>query len=226
MMKSLYDYCRQVCISDKIPLSEKENIFAYCMDGCPDIRGENNEYDMACYVGLPSCHCCDYFFFEEDAISLVELTEIRITKKNMKSRYGKILGSKISDELSEEIISKLFQKLIADKNLLKMYGSMTVICQFSKKCKIMRNECDSRHYKINYWLVIYDGRKQDIKALDRIGKEIESRLNERLKGVGGKGKDGVKKDNFVNGVGVLLPDKLHEKINKCQEYNKHVTSNS
>ena len=220
MMKSLYDYHRQVCISDKVPLSKKGDVFAYCMDGCPDPRNENNKYDMARYVGLPSCHCCDYFFFEKHATSLVEITEIRITKKNIKSHYDEILSSKMCDELSEEAESKLFQELVADENLLKMYGSMTVICKFSHKCKIIRSECDSRHHKINYWLVIHDGHKRDIKALDKISKEIKTRFIQRLKGTGN-----FKGGNFINRVGVLLPEMLHTKINKCQKLNKHVASN-
>ena len=142
------DYHQRVYLDKNKPLEKK--CFAYCMDNHPDMRG--GKYDMAKHVGLPSCHCSDYFYFEEDAVCFMDMTQIIKTKANMKERY-----SYISWDKNSEI--KFFNEFIAKENILKMYGSMIVLCWFAGQCEIMKRCIDSRK-KFKFFLVIYDSGKK------------------------------------------------------------------
>ncbi len=114
-MLNIADYYQVAMISQDQPLGEDCHV--YSMDMHPDSRG--GEYDMAKHVGLPSCQCCDCFIFEKESISLIEITDILRSKERMEKEFL---------YLSPENKEDYFYANIAKENMLKMYGSMAVLC--------------------------------------------------------------------------------------------------
>lgn len=140
---------------------------AYCMDGWPEARGSDG--DMARHVGLPSCYCCDYFMRENDgAISFLEISEMLRTKKEFKNRYPKISRTTDGD-------AELFQEHIVKECLLKLYGSMLVLCWFASRVPSEAERLRSQKY--NFFLIVSDAHKhRDAKMLDGITKMLSGRM--------------------------------------------------
>ncbi len=182
-MFNIADYYQRVMINQHWPLDEE--CCVYSMDGHPDLRG--GEYDMAKHVGLPSCHCCDYFIFEKESISLIEIKDIVRIKEDVERQFS---------HRSEKKRNKYFLEKVAQKSTLKMYGSMVVLCWVAHKCKIMANNLKKQY---NFWLVVPCATK-DIKAF----KSVETRLKSDLRAVASK--------HSLIEVVVLSPEKLEEKI--------------
>lgn len=188
----LADYYGEIYVTQNEKLGD--GCHAYCMDG--GITGRSDKGgDLACDVGLPSCHCCDYFVIEKCAVSLLEMTEIGITKKNMKNRYPYI---------PEDKRDEFFHEFVAKENILKMYGSMLVLCWLAHVCAAMPDNLQQRKY--NFILVICGGAQEwDIKALEGIMTDLRPILKERIKSVASK---------FVAEVTVLNPEMLKARIKK------------
>ena len=208
--KDLSDYHCPVCVeedSNWVDLVENEEAYAYCMDGCP--RG--GKYDMARDVGLAWLHCCDYFFFEKDAISLVEITQIRDAKITQRCLYRDVLDVIQAPAERDFVEFLLFKHSIAAENVLKMYGSIIIINKFAQKCQAMHQALSDRGGKFNYQLVIYNKEKNNainFEGFDNIKKAIEKKLCDKLKS----------NRNFGS-VKIFPRQKIVEEINKNANYN-------
>ena len=188
--KPLADYKRQAFISEDEPL---EGCYAYCLDGHPDTRG--GDYDMAKAVGLPSCHCCDCFILEKDAVSLIEITEISEDKRSIK--WG------LDDYLAPALREKFFRKkFLPMECMLKMYGSIAVLSRFAFKCSDKQGGRLVGKYK--FWLVIHGAGIKDAKGLDLVRRDITIALREKL--------GSVLSDFLAEKVDVLVPQALQKRI--------------
>ncbi|MGI9305827.1 MAG: hypothetical protein ACR2P5_00825 [Gammaproteobacteria bacterium] len=185
------DYRKPVYLDENKRLGEK--CFAYCMDGHPSGRGGCG--DMASHIGLPSCHCSDYFYFDKDAACFVEITKISKTKENMKERY-----SYISWADDENMENEFFKEFIAKENILKMYGSIVILCWFAHQCGVAKKHLHERR-KYKFFLVVDDFKRKDPKGLDAIKKLLNGRLKSIASG-------------FVAEVSVFGEEEIKSKIAK------------
>ncbi len=183
-MLNIADYYQAAMISQGQSLGEDCRV--YSMDGHPDVRG--GERDMVTHVGLRSLHCCDCFIFEKESISLIEFTNISETKNNIEKKVS-YLSQEDKDHFSNTEIVK--------DNILKMYGSMVVLCWFARECKTMANNLKKKY---KFWLVSPYSNK-NTKGLDGIRSKLISDL-------GGAGSG-----SFVEVI-VLSPENLKDKIKK------------
>ncbi len=188
-MLNIVDYYQKAMISQNKPVGE--DCYAYSMDGHPDEK-RGGHRDMAKHVGLPSCHCCDCFIFEENAISLIEITDIWGTKKKLEKEFSYLTPKNRADFFIENITTE---------NTLKMYGSMAVLCWFARECKTMENNLKKRY---NFWVVIPDAKsKHASKAIKRIEIKLKHKLKSDLRSV---------TSDFIIETVILSHKELEEKI--------------
>ena len=137
---------------------------AYCMDG--GNKGRGSDCDMAHNIGLCGCHCCDYFMTGNGgAISFLECSEILRTKEKFKTYYPNISRTEPGN-------SELFLEHIVKKSILKLYGSMLVLCFARRHSSEAENP---RPQEYNFFLVVADASKpQDTKILDGIKRKLNS----------------------------------------------------
>ena len=193
VQKPLAAYKRPAFISEDESL---EGCNVYCLDGHPDKRG--GDYDMAQDVGLPSCHCCDSFIVEKDAVSFIEITEI--SEDNNSIKWG--LDGYIDSALKEEFFRKKFLPM---ECMLKVYGSMAVLSRFALKCPDEQGGRLVGKYK--FWLVIHGTGIKDAKGLALVSQDITAALRNKL--------GSVLSGFLAEKVEVLLPGDLREKIKKA-----------
>ena len=183
----LADYKRQAYISKNELLG---GCYAYCLDGHPDNRGGG--YDLAKHVGLPSCHCCDYFIVEKSgAVSLIEITQFSDEKNSM--------WENIKHHLRPNKGEAFFCKYhIPTECILKMYGSMAVLGQFALRCSAEQGG-GLGDGKYKFFLVFHGAKKRDTTAIRAIEKSIRERLRSVMSG-------------FLTEVKVLRPQDLQGMI--------------
>ncbi len=132
-MNSLNQFLEVIEVAKK-PIKSKHK--AYKMDST-----DKNKH-MRNIVGLGSCHCCDYFLPEGDAIILIEETQIIGTVRSIKKKYS-YLGK-------NDMKNFIYEKL-NEENQLKAYGSTLVLGRLAAKFGGVKNIIENK--KIHFWLV-------------------------------------------------------------------------
>ena len=162
----LSDYCKEIYITPTEKLGEGYR--AYCMDG--GNKGRGSDCDMAHHVGLTSCHCCDYFLQNDgDNILFLEIKDILQTKQTFAKRYSKIPRNANGN-------AELFMWHIANECVLKLYGSMLVLCWFARCCSSEGARLRPKQY--HFFLIVPDAsRNKDAKMMDGIKRRLDDMKN-------------------------------------------------
>ena len=147
---------------------EGEAFEAYRMDG------GRNKPDMRTDIGLGTCHCCDYFKIrirdQEEVVVLIEETRLMTTVENYKEEYKAIVDEKKKKEF-------LIQR-VRDENILKVYGSLFMLCHGRAKCPELSDLVAGK--KHDFWLVASDSDDDD-HGDEYINEEIFENLQSMLK---------------------------------------------
>ncbi len=178
---SLEKYREPIVVGEK---KIKSKYPAYRMDG----SGEPT--DMRDDVGLGTVHCCDYFVATNQAVVLLEETDLLSTVTMVRDEY-----SCLDDNDKDDIVNKR----IRDENQLKAYGSMLVLCRLSAKNTEAKKLFEHRAFE--FWLVAGKMESDDDKIYF---DNMKDSLRGDLTGVIGK--------QLLENVEVLSPDDLRKKI--------------
>lgn len=183
-MTGLEQFLGVVQVADE-PLPDQ--CTAYYMDGgagaCkkPDLRG---------HVGLGSCHCCDYFLPYDGNIVLIEETQLLKRKRALEKEY---------DYLNDEDKDKFANKRILQRNQLKVYGAMLVLCRlaikFPETTDIVQGK---KHY---FWLVVSGMESDDTIYFDNLRDKLHKDLRSALK------------KELLDDVEILPADVLEKRLN-------------
>ena len=178
---SLEKYKAQVVVGGETISSQYP---AYKMDST---EPENH---MRRDVELGTVHCCDFFMATNQAVVLLEETDLLKTVSRIEKEYRYLKGKDKGD---------IINKKIRDENQLKAYGSMLVLCRLSAKNTEVRKLCERR--KFEFWLV---AGKIEGEGREKYFDSLKDSLREDLTGVIGK--------QLLENVEVLSPDDLRKKI--------------
>jgi len=139
---------------------------AYYMDGG---AGARKKPDLRAHVGLGSCHCCDYFLPHGEGIALIEETRLLEKKRRLESKYAYL-----NDEDRESFVNDL----ILQRNQLKVYGAMLVLCRlaikFPETADIVQGK---KHY---FWLVVSGMASEDTIYFDNLRDKLHNNLQSVL----------------------------------------------
>ncbi len=124
---------------DDMDVEGGEKIEAFRMDNS---KQAENIPDMRKHVGLGDCNCCDRFFVRGDKIFIVEEIRLSETINNIEGDHSYLDNG---DKLDFVI------KYIRQKNYVKVYGSLLVLCRLAAICKDAANLMQDK--KHNFWLV-------------------------------------------------------------------------
>lgn len=142
---------------------------AYRLDGHPNKRGR--KYDLAKKVKLSRCNCCDYFMpLKGDQVAFVEITEVLGAIQSFMKKHACIF-----QKLNQDDKGVLCSDFIVKRNVLKLYGSMVVLCSVMRCCKDAKDilpEVPQYHY----WAVWDKVNKQDFRILKNIRTDLENQL--------------------------------------------------
>ena len=191
------------------------NICAFRMDGSKE--GEKKIPSMAEYANLGGISICDYLYIHEDKAILIEDTRLGWKlKDSIKAAAENILKvmddnpafKKISGETAERLKKFILQNEIAstvNENLLKVYGSLLVLCRLEREEKISLKLSNK---SFEFWFVITD--EEDIKAIEDsipdLEKNLETALSGKLKGA-----------KLAQKIQVLLKTQCEDKIKELNE---------
>ena len=186
-LKKFREFLEEIEIDDR-PLGGGYK--AYRMDG------GRQKPDMRAKIGLGTCHCCDYFKMRGNVIILIEDTRLMESISNSKEEFNAM----IEGEKKE----KFLNRKICNENILKVYGSLIVLCYWMRKHADISIFMD--HKKYDFWLVVSDMDKDDDRiAFDNFRDQLFNDLRTALK----KG--------IIQDVQILTPRELKYKI--VNEYN-------
>ena len=169
----IFDYHRQIYM-EGAPLGD--NCCGFLLDTQSD---DGDGDDMAKHVGLPSCNRCDYFVFEKEAVALIEIKNLSGAKESIRKKYKYIPWDKDADG---EIAKNLFKKHIAESCVLKLYGSMVVLCWFANCCEVAAKNLCMRRGKYKFLLVM-EYADHDVRVLENMRLSLQEELGNRIKGV-------------------------------------------
>lgn len=160
------------------------------------INGGRQKPDMRAEIGLGTCHCCDYFKMRGDVIILIEDTRLMETISNSKEEFNAM----IEGERKE----KFLNRKICDENILKVYGSLIVLCCWMRKHADISNFIDEK--KHDFELIVSDVDNDDDRiAFDNLQDQLLSDLRTALK------------KDIIRDVQILAPSELKSKL--INEYN-------
>ncbi len=157
--------------SCSLKIDDKEEQ-AFRMDG-------EGDKDMRPLAGLGTCKICDYFIIRDDTVILVEETDI-VAKKH---QLDEICAEWENRKNAEDFIDKSMR----DENVLKVFGSLLVLCRLASKCEDVKNIFHKNKY--DFWLVDDEQRpklRDSIIAEDnfrnRLRKHLASALTDKALG--------------------------------------------
>ena len=163
---------------------------AYRMDGGrqkPDMRAE---------IGLGTCHCCDYFKMRKNIVILIEDTRLMKTIRDSKEEFNAMLEAEKKE--------KFLNRRICNENILKVYGSLVVLCYWMRKHADISIFMDKK--KHDFWLIVSDVNNDDDHiAFDNLQDQLLSDLRTALK------------KDIIQDVQILTPRELKYKL--VNEYN-------
>ncbi|MDD9854456.1 MAG: hypothetical protein OXU78_10980 [Deltaproteobacteria bacterium] len=183
-MNSLRRFWEQIELANQ-PIGEE--YMAYRMDGASDKKP-----DMRLEIGLGTCHSCDYFTIHGNKILLIEETCLLKSIANYREKYGSTL-----EEEKEGKKGNLLNRMIRDENVLKIYGSLLVLCHWAAKDRDVANSI--REKKHIFWLVISDAESEGDQS--RALYYADSYLIRKFKGV-----------NLLQDVKILTPSQFKRKL--------------
>ena len=147
--------------SGSLKIYDKEEQ-AFRMDG----KGDK---DMRPLAGLGTCNICDYFIIRDDTVILVEETDI-VAKKH---ELDKICAEWKDRKNAEKFIDKSMR----NENVLKVLGSLLVLCRLASKCEDVKNIFHKNKY--DFWLVD-DEQRPDLRGDTMVDDNFNDGLREHL----------------------------------------------
>jgi len=153
--------------------------------------GGRKKPDMRVPLGLGSCHCCDYFLPHDDAIVLIEETQLISTIKGIKKDYPYLKGK---DK------EKFVNTSIRQENLLKVYGAILVLCRLAARCRNAKQITQDKKY--DFWLVAsgMESSGDDRRYFDNIRDSLRLELDNALT------------SGVIRVVELLTPEDLKRKL--------------
>lgn len=134
------------------------------------IDGVSPQADMRKDAGLGTCNSCDYFIFNENALILIEETQLLWQISDLKDEYG---------YLEEKALTEFINKYIRNENKVKVYGSMLVICRLSALSNKVKNLLNNK--KCRLWLVASGmENEEDTRFFDNLKDRLLSALRGAL----------------------------------------------
>lgn len=153
---------------------------AYKMDS----NDEKN--NMRKTAGLGTCHCCDYFLPQNNAVVLIEDTRLLEKAKDIEEKY---------DYLNDDHKAKAINKAIVDRMQLKVYGSMLVLCRLAETCTSTKKSIQQKKY---HFLMVAG--KIETTEDKKYFEHLKATLRTNLLGVLGK--------KMLSDVSVCLPEDM------------------
>lgn len=182
-MNSLKQFQGVIRVADR-PLSQRCQ--AFYMDGGSGVREKE---DMRADVGLGSCQCCDYFLIHNDHVLLIEETRLLQRKRNLEREYA---------YLSDNDRQKFVETQLFQRNHLKVYGAMLVLCRLAAKYCDVKDEIKGK--KHHFWLVVSEITPEDMLFFESFSDKLLLRLQSVLT------------HELLEDVQVLPAYKLEEKL--------------
>lgn len=162
-MTALEQFLGVIQVADE-PLPDQ--CTAYYMDGGV---GACEKPDLRAHVGLGSCHCCDYFLPHDGNIVLIEETRLLEKKRGLESKYA---------YLNDEDKDRFVNDLILQRNQLKVYGAMLVLCRLAIKLPETAGIVQGKkHY---FWLVVSGMESEDTIFFDNLRDKLHNNLQSVL----------------------------------------------
>lgn len=162
-MTELEQFLGVIQVADK-PLSTQ--CTAYYMDGG---AGTRQKPDLRKHVGLGGCHCCDYFLPYKGNIVLIEETRLLEKKRALEKKYA---------YLNDEDKKEFTNTQLLERNKLKVYGSMMVLCLLAVKFPKTKDlVLDKKHY---FWLVASGMESEETIFFDNLRGELYGKLHDVL----------------------------------------------
>ena len=148
--------------------------------------------NMRKLVNIGTCHCCDYFFFQNDCITLIEETRLLNRVENIRKKYD-YLNDKDKDEVVNNRLPEIMQ--------LKVYGAMLVLCRLAAKLSNEKRLIQNKRF--NFWFVASKIESDEEKIYFDNQKDS---LHEKIKEVLGT--------ELINNVDVLSSDTLRKRLSR------------
>ena len=162
-MARLKEFLNEVLQADGEPVYS--SLSAYHMDGTSP--GDN----VRKRAGLGACNCCDYFTFSNGVVALIEETRLGWQIRDIRKKLAYLEEGKRNERLLE---------ILRHENLLKVYGSLLVLCRLARKLTD-KAEASAMSRTAEFWLAFSgDMDQDDVRAVDQIRDDLIPRLRSLL----------------------------------------------
>ena len=118
------------------------NIVAYRMDWHRDDK--HDDMRKMAGIDLRNCSCCDYFVILDKYVILLETTQLRGTVKQIEKKCKCM-------KMPESETKKYLRSEILRENVMKVYGSLLMLCRLSAICSSIKNRLEGKKYEV--WIV-------------------------------------------------------------------------
>ena len=118
------------------------NIVAYRMDWHNDDK--HDDMRQMSGIDLGNCSCCDYFIILDRYVALVETTHLGGTVKRLEEECKCM-------KMPEYGTKKYLRGEILRENVMKVYGSLLMLCRLSAICPSIKDGLKDKEYHI--WII-------------------------------------------------------------------------
>lgn len=118
------------------------NIIAYRMDWHRDDK--HDDMRKMDGIDLGNCSCCDYFVIRDKYVTLVETTRLGCTVKRIEEECKCM-------QMPESEAKKYLHGEILRENVMKVYGSLLMLCRLSAICSSIKDRLKDKKYEV--WIV-------------------------------------------------------------------------
>lgn len=149
-----------------------------------------NKPDMRSWLGLGSCHCCDYFLLSKHTV-LIEEKMLADKTKEIEKKVARLSENDREKYVLAEIIKGL---------RLQIYGSLFMLSRLALQCGKLLGD-NTKH---DFWFVDSGLEKENAKYF----QYVKARLFSDLRSVLTK--------NFIEDIAVMSVDELKQRLDKCK----------
>lgn len=148
-----------------------------------------NTPDMRSFLGLGSCHCCDYFLISKHVV-LIEEKRLSDKVKEIKNEVAYLSEDDKEDYALRELIRRL---------CLKVYGSLFMLSRLSLQC----GELSRDSTKHDFWFVDSGWEERNAKYFQYIKARLLSDLRSNFT------------RNFIEEVSVMRAGDLKRRLDNA-----------
>ena len=127
----------------------------------------NNGTRLMDQFGMGSSHCCDYIYVNNSEVLLLEDSNLKAKKDQLKNECF----CSVQDEQTKE---KLSRKRIREEYVLKAYASLLLLCRLISKDKDARQLMENK--EVRFCVIINDSHASDSRAFQNLGNSISGSL--------------------------------------------------